>query len=118
MLNSASVAIDGSKFKAVNNRDHNFTASKIKIRISHLEDNAARYLEEMARTDRREQSDVQITKIERFKEKLDRVRQEVQRSEKIAEKLKDMPGGQLSETDPDAHSMATRGVDEFDWSVV
>ena len=58
VLNGASVAIDGSKFKAVNNRDRNYTASKIKIRISHLEDSAARYLEEMARADRREQSDV------------------------------------------------------------
>lgn len=109
VLNGASVAIDGSKFKAVNNRDRNFTASKIKIRINHLEDSAARYLEEMARADRQEQSDIQVTKIERLKEKLDRVRQEVQRLEKIAGELKDMPGGQLSQTDPDARSMATRG---------
>lgn len=109
VLNGASIAIDGRKFKAINNRDRNFTASKIKIRISHLEDSAARYLEEMARTDRREQSDVQITKIERLKEKLGRVCQEAQRLEKIAGELKDMPDCQLSLTDPDARSMATRG---------
>ena len=63
----------------------------------------------MARTDRRDQSDVEITKIERLKDKLDRVRQEVHRLEKIAGELKDMSGGQLSLTDPDARSMATRG---------
>jgi len=109
VLNGASVAIDGSKFKAVNNRDRNFTTGKVKIRISHLEDSAARYLEEMARTDRQEQSDIQGTKIERLKDKLARVRQEVQRLEGIAEGLKDMPDGQLSLSDPDARSMATRG---------
>lgn len=109
VLIGASVAIDGSKFKAVNNRDRNFTVGKIKLRISHLEDSAARYLEEMARTDRQEQSDAQITKIERLKEKFARVHEEVQRLEGIAEGLRDMPDGQLSLTDPDARSMATRG---------
>jgi len=109
VLNGASVAIDGSKFKAVNNRDRNFTAGKIKLRISHLEDSAARYLEEMARTDRKEQSEIQSTKIERLKEKLTRVRQEVQRLEAIAKKLQNTPDGQISVTDPDALSMATRG---------
>lgn len=109
VLNGMSVAIDGSKFKAVNNRDRNFTTGKIKLRISHLEDSAARYLEEMARTDRKEPSDIQIMKIERLKEKLTRVRQEVQRLEAIAHKLQDTPDGQISVTDPDARSMATRG---------
>ena len=109
VLNGASVAIDGSKFKAVNNRDRNFTAGKIKLRISHLEDSAARYLEEMARTDRQEQSEIQIAKIERLEEKLTRVRHEVRRLETIASKLQDTPDGQISMTDPDARSMATRG---------
>lgn len=109
VLNGASVAIDGSKFKAVNNRDRNFTAGKIKLRISHLEDSAARYLEEMARTDRKEQSEIQTTKIERLKEKLARVHQEVKRLEGVADKLQNTPDGQISMTDPDARSMATRG---------
>ena len=109
VFNCASVAIDGSKFKAVNNRDRNFTAGKIKLRISHLEDSAARYLEEMARTDRKEQSQIQVAKIERLKKKLTRVRQEVQRLETIANELQNTPDGQISMTDPDARSMATRG---------
>lgn len=109
VLSGASVAIDGSKFKAVNNRDRNFTAGKIKLRINHLEDSAARYLEEMARTDRKEQSQVQVAKIERLKEKLTRVRQEVQRLEAMANELQNTPDGQMSVTDPDARSMATRG---------
>ena len=109
VLTGASVAIDGSKFKAVNNRDRNFTARKVKLRISHLEDSAARYLEEMTRVDRLEQSEAQVTKIEHLKEKLARVHQEVHRLEGIAGNLNDTPDGQISLTDPDARSMATRG---------
>ena len=102
VLTGASVAIDGSKFKAVNNRDRNFTARKVTLRISHLEDSAARYLEEMIRVDRLEQSEAQVTKIELLKEKLARVHQEVQRLEGIAGNLNDRPEGQISLTDPDA----------------
>ncbi len=109
VLDGACVAIDGSRFKAVNNRDRNFTAGKIKLRIAHLEDSAARYLEEMARTDRQEQSQAQAMKIERLQEKLSRVRQEVRRLEALATELPDTSDGQISVTDPDARSMATRG---------
>jgi len=52
VLGGGCVAIDGSKFKAVNNRDRNFTSGKIALRISHLEESASRYLDEMARIDR------------------------------------------------------------------
>jgi hypothetical protein len=109
VLTGASVAIDGSKFKAVNHRDRNFTAGKVKLRISHLEDSASRYLEEMARVDRQEQSEATMVKVERLTEKLARVRQEVRRLEGIARRLKDTPDGQISLTDPDARSMATYG---------
>jgi len=109
VLTGTSVAIDGSKFKAVNHRDRNFTAGKVKLRISHLEDSAARYLEEMTRADRHEQSEAVVTKVERLKEKLARVRQEVRRLEGIDRRLKDTPDGQISLTDPDARSMATYG---------
>lgn len=109
VLSGGSVAIDGSKFKAVNNRDRNFTSGKIELRISHLEASASRYLDEMGRTDALEQSEATLRKVTRLKEKLVRVRQEVRRLEGIAETLKDVPDGQISLTDPDARSMATHG---------
>jgi len=109
VLSGGSVAIDGSKFKAVNNRDLNFTSGKIELRISHLEASASRYLDEMGRTDALEQSEATLRKVTRLKEKLVRVRQEVRRLEGIAETLKDVPDGQISLTDPDARSMATYG---------
>lgn len=109
VLGGGCVAIDGSKFKAVNNRDRNFTARKIALRISHLEQSAARYLEDVARIDRQEAQESRIDKVAHLKSKLERVRGEVHRLNIIAEQLKDTPDGQISLTDPDARSMATRG---------
>jgi len=75
VLAAGTVAIDGSKMKAVNHRDRNFTSGKVKLRISHLEQSAARYLEEMDRIDRRERSEAKLRKADCLKEKLARIRQ-------------------------------------------
>ena len=56
LLATASVAIDGSKFKAVNNRDKNFTTGKIERRRKQLEDSVARYLAQLETADRQEPS--------------------------------------------------------------
>jgi len=103
------VAIDGSKFKAVNHRDRNFTPGKVELRIAHLEESAGRYLAEMDRIDRQEAHRDHPTKVARIEEKLARIRQEVRRLEGIARQLTETPDGQISLTDPDARSMATYG---------
>ena len=46
LLAHASVAIDGSKFKAVNNRDKNFTRAKMERRMAQIEESVARYLQQ------------------------------------------------------------------------
>ena len=109
VLGGGCVAIDGSKFKAVNHRDRNFTPGKVKLRIAHLEESAGRYLAEMDRIDRQEAHRVHATKVARIEEKLARIRQEVRRLEGIARQLDETPDGQISLTDPDARSMATYG---------
>lgn len=109
VLGGGCVAIDGSKFKAVNNRDRNFTSGKIALRIRHPEESASRYLDEMTRIDRQEVQETHIDRVTHLRAKLDRVREEVDRLSGIARQLKDTPDGQMSLTDPDARSMATRG---------
>lgn len=52
LFSEAIVAIDGSKFKAVNNRDKNFTEHKLKARMSQIEESVGRYLSELDRADR------------------------------------------------------------------
>src|ERR1700693_1401688 len=47
LFSEAMVAIDGSKFKAVNNRDKNFTDNKLKKRMAQLEESISRYLAEL-----------------------------------------------------------------------
>ncbi len=54
LLATASVAIDGSKFKAVNNRDKNFTRAKVQRRRAQLEESVARYLSQLDTADRQE----------------------------------------------------------------
>ena len=51
LLTKASVAIDGSKFKAVNTRDKNFTKGKVERRRQQLEDSVARYLAQLDTAD-------------------------------------------------------------------
>ena len=54
LLTTASVAIDGSKFKAVNNRDKNFTSAKMKRRMAAINESIERYLRSMDTADRAE----------------------------------------------------------------
>ena len=102
------VAIDGSKFKAVNNRDKNFTDRKLQARIEQLEDSIKRYLVELDRADR-DATAVLPGQVAHFKEKIAKVKQQMQALEAIGEQMKASEDGQISLTDPDARSMATSG---------
>src|SRR2546423_6208653 len=76
LLANASVAIDGSKFKAVNNRDRNFTRAKVEGRRAQLEESGARYLSQLDTADRHEPTEALATKTERLKEKLTKLKEE------------------------------------------
>jgi transposase len=104
----AIVAIDGSKFKAVNNRDKNFTDYKLKARMQQLEASIARYLGDLDRADR-DPTLVTEARAEHLKQKVETVKAEMQRLKQIGEQMAANPGGQVSLTDPDARSMATSG---------
>jgi transposase len=72
LLTEASVAIDGSKFKAVNNRDKNFTRAKMERRMAQIEESVARYLQQLDTADRQEASEALKTKTERGVSKFSR----------------------------------------------
>ena len=105
----ASVAIDGSKFKAVNNRDRNFTRAKMQRRLTQIEDSVDRYLSQLDSSDRQEASPARETKTERLKEKIAKLKEEVQRLNELEARMLATPDQQISLTDPDARSMATSG---------
>src|SRR6202008_50462 len=77
LLSSASVAIDGSKFKAVNNRDRNFTRAKMERRRAQLEESVARYLSQLDTADRQEPTETLVTKVTRLTEKLTKLKEEM-----------------------------------------
>jgi transposase len=105
----ASVAIDGSKFKAVNNRDKNFTRAKMQRRMEQIEQSVARYLHQMDSADRQEPSLANTTKTTRLKEKIAKLKEEMQRLKKLEAQMLAAPDQQISLTDPDSRSMATSG---------
>ncbi len=74
-----SVAIDGSKFKAVNNRDKNFTRAKMERRLAQIEESVARYLQQLDSADRQEPSEAREIKTTRLKEKIGKLKEEMQR---------------------------------------
>jgi transposase len=107
-FSEAIVAIDGSKFKAVNNRDKNFTDHKLKARMQQLEESIARYLADLDRADR-DPTLVTEARVEHLKQKLETVKAQMQRLKQIGKQMAAAPDGQVSLTDPDARSMATSG---------
>jgi len=100
LLANASVAIDGSKFKAVNSRDNNFTKGKLERRLKQIEESVARYLGQIETADRRTAAgDDPSEAVVLTKTRLKEIERQVQAS----------PDGQVSLTDPDCRSMATSG---------
>ena len=102
------VAIDGSKFKAVNNRDKNYTVAKVVKRMEQVDASIARYLAALDRADR-EESDVAEAKTTRLKDKIAGLRRQMQDLQAMQQAVHEAPDQQVSLTDPDARSMATSG---------
>jgi transposase len=109
LLTQASVAIDGSKFKAVNNRDRNFTRAKMERRMAQIEASVARYLQQLDTADRQEPSEALKTKTSRLKEKIEMLKEQMRCLEILKVEMLATPDRQISLTDPDARSMATSG---------
>ena len=110
LLTTASVAIDGSKFKAVNNRDKNFTRGKVERRRAQLEESVARYLSQLDTADRQEPiGGARARRRTRLKEKLAKLEEEMAKLAAVEKQMLASPDQQISLTDPDSRSMATSG---------
>jgi transposase len=110
LLSVASVAIDGSKFKAVNARDKNFTEAKMKRRLERIDESIARYLAQLETADRHGDA-VPEAKVARLNDKIAKLKEEIRRLNAINTDLMNSEDKQISLTDPDARSMATSGKD-------
>ena len=108
LFSQSIVAIDGAKFKVVNNRDRNFTSGKVRARMEQIEQSIDRYLAAMDTADRT-QSEVAEAKTIRLKDKIAKLKQQMHDLRAMEQRLREAPDGQVSLTDPDARSMATSG---------
>ena len=115
LLSEPSVAIDGSKFKAVNARDKNFTQAKMQRRLERIEESIDRYMEQLVTADRQTAigggEAVPEAKITRLKDKIAKLQEETKRLNAINAEMMKSDDKQISLTDPDARSMATSGKD-------
>src|SRR5436853_2302413 len=109
LLATTSVAIDGSKFKAVNNRDKNFTRAKVERRRAQLEESVARYLSQLDTADRQEPTEALAVKVTRLKEKLTKLKEQMGKLAGYEKQMLASSDQQISLTDPDSRSMATSG---------
>lgn len=108
LLSTGAIAIDGSKFKAVNNRDKNLTKHKLKSRMEHLEKSVARYLDELDRVDKEPDEDTP-ERVSNLKHKVATIRSHMKKLQATGKQLDQVPDHQISETDPDARSMVSQG---------
>ena len=108
LFSQRSIAVDGSKFKANNNRDKNFTPAKVKRRVEEIEKSIGRYFARLDRVDQTEPTaDEQAQKLE---EKIASLKKQVEKLKVLEQAVLEHPDKQISLTDPDARSMRSRGT--------
>lgn len=108
LLAGGVVALDGSRFKASNTRDRNFTPGAIRRRMEPVEAGIARYLAALDTADRQEDEVAQI-RTTRIAERLDALRVRMRELQAMEKAVEAAPDRQVSLTDPDARAMATSG---------
>jgi transposase len=108
LLDGSVVAIDGSKFKAVNNRDKNFTPAKVARRMADIEASIERYLSKLDAADRNEPA-LPAAKVARLKERIIKLKEQMMALKAIDIEVQKASDAQISLTDPDARSMRHRG---------
>ncbi|GEP07853.1 hypothetical protein MOX02_58910 [Methylobacterium oxalidis] len=108
LLAGGVVALDGSRFKAVNTRDRNFTPAAVRRRIAQVEASIARYFAALDTADRQEDEVAHVRKV-RIAERLDALRTRMRELQAMKTLVEAAPDRQISLTDPDARATATRG---------
>ena len=88
LFSQSMVAIDGSKFKAVNNRDRNFTSGKLRARMQQIEQSIERYLAAMDTADRTH-SEVAEAKTTRLKDKIEKLKEQMRDLKEMEQRLRD-----------------------------
>lgn len=108
LIAGGTVAVDGSRFKAVNTRDRNYTPGAVRRRIEQIEASIARYLQMLDTADRQE-DELSELRATRITERLGKLRERMRELQAMKKAVEVAPDKQISLTDPDARAMATHG---------
>jgi len=109
LFTQAIVAIDGSKFKAVNSKDRNDTRASMKRRIARIEQHIERYLSLLDEADKEEPS-ARDMKVPELEEKIASLKARMKRLKKREREVVAHPDKQISQTDPDSRLMKKGGM--------
>lgn len=107
MFTDAVVAIDGSKFKAVNSKENNYTPKKLQFHIDRVERHIDDYLQQMDNADKEAENDADDTPI---KEKIAWLKKRLSELKALEVEVNNHPDKQLSTTDPDSRLLKTQGM--------
>ena len=116
LFSHAVAAVDGSKFKAVNARDQNFTKAKLKKRMEQVEASIEHYMAALDTADRQE-GELAQARSDRLKDKIAALREQMAGLKALEPMVYAAPDQQVSLTDPDARSMATSGSGTVGYNV-
>ena len=108
LFSQSIITIDGSKFKAVNHRDKNFTRAKMKRRLEQIDKSLDKYIAKLEEADQVESVSLDLESL-KIKDKVSALHEEMKRLKKIEVEMLAAPDKQVSLTDPDSRSMKTRG---------
>jgi transposase len=108
LIAGGTVAVDGSRFKAVNTRDKNYTPGAIRRRMEQVDASIARYLGMLDTADRQEDQVAEM-RVSRLRDRLEALRRRMRELQVMERAVADAPEHQVSLTDPDARAMATNG---------
>jgi transposase len=108
LIAGGTVAVDGSRFKAVNTRDRNYTPTAVRRRIEQVEASIERYLEMLDTADRQEDEMAEL-RTTRLSERVGKLRERMRELQAMEQAVAVAPDKQISLTDPDARAMATHG---------
>lgn len=107
MFSDVIIAIDGSKFKAVNSKENNYTPKKLQFHISRVEKHIAAYLKQLDVADKKDKQNVDD---ELIKDKIEWLKKSLAQLKTIEERVNEHPEKQVSTTDPDSRLMKTQGM--------
>lgn len=100
------IAIDGSKFKAVNNRKRNFNQKRLERALTEIDQKIDSYLQQLDEADA-EEPEARTPTADQLQEKIGQLKERKEKYQSLQEQLQESGETQVSLTDPDARLMVT-----------